>query len=45
MDRQKNVQDLRQSFNALHASEHPSTQKFLSDFKESVIAHSGNTFL
>src|ERR1700749_1280589 len=44
MDRQKNIQDLRQSFGALHASEHPSTQKTLSDFKESVIAHSGNTF-
>ena len=44
MERQKNIHDLRQSFSALHASNHPSTLKTLDEFKESVIAHSGNTF-
>ena len=40
----KKHHDLRQSFSALHASDHPSTQKNLSVFKESVVASSGNTF-
>ncbi|HEX5152128.1 MAG TPA: hypothetical protein VFW07_11825 [Parafilimonas sp.] len=44
MEKQKNIHDLRQSFSALHASDHPATRKNLSVFKESVIASSGNTF-
>jgi hypothetical protein len=44
MDRQKNIQDLRQSFSALHTSEHPSVQNTITKFKESVVEHSGNTF-
>ena len=44
MEKHKNIYDLRQSFSALHASDHPSTQKNLSVFKESVVASSGNTF-
>ena len=44
MERKTNLQDLRQGFNALHVSDHPSAKKMLTAFKESVVAHSGNTF-
>jgi hypothetical protein len=39
-----NLQDLRQSFNALYASNHPSAAKALNTLKENVVTYSGNTF-
>src|ERR1700744_74856 len=39
-----NLKDLRKSFSALHASNHPSAAKALKTFKESVVTNSGNTF-
>ncbi|MDB5009531.1 MAG: hypothetical protein JWQ06_320, partial [Mucilaginibacter sp.] len=38
------LQDLRQSFSALHASDHPSVVEALNTLKENVVTYSGNTF-
>ncbi|MEO6851915.1 MAG: hypothetical protein ABI203_00540 [Mucilaginibacter sp.] len=39
-----NLHELRKSFSALQASDHPSNAKALATFKENVVAFSGNTF-
>jgi hypothetical protein len=41
---EEHLQQLRSGFSALHASNHPSTEKIVAKLTESVIAHSGNTF-
>ncbi|MGN6530334.1 MAG: hypothetical protein ACTHK0_01095 [Ginsengibacter sp.] len=43
-DQEASLLDLRKNFGALQISEHPSAKDIHSTFKESVIAHSGNTF-
>jgi hypothetical protein len=43
-DQEADLPDLRKSFGALQISGHPLAKNIQSAFKESVIAHSGNTF-
>ncbi|MEX6689614.1 hypothetical protein QTN47_19070 [Danxiaibacter flavus] len=44
MEIRKELQELRLGFNALYASEHPSTLEYVKVFKDKLAAYSGNIF-
>lgn len=44
MEKNNNLQQLRESFNGLHAAEHPATEQAAQEFKAKVVAHAGNTY-
>jgi len=43
-DNEQKLQDLRNSFRALHASSHPAALKSFDTIQKSIKAYSGNTF-